>query len=278
MSTRRHSLWARLGGLWLSRGGPLSLAVFGLTLGGSAWVALNDGADDPPADRSIAAVATAEPVPVTTTLLTSIAPLYATFGSAPISLVTVGLYETEWAPTGLTAVLGVDPPIIEQAPPPPAPPPPPPPEPEPEPQPTPVATPVRPVATAVVRRATPVATPVPQVQQESAVVDATPEPVQPQAAAPAQRPVYRGALTVDEFYAALARSPWPEELWPAVLRIARCESGLNPSAVGAGVYIGLMQMHYSHARGVYNLYDVDDNLAAAYYLWAARGWGQWGCR
>lgn len=70
------------------------------------------------------------------------------------------------------------------------------------------------------------------------------------------------------------------------LRIARCESGLDPGAIGAGS-IGLMQIqavwHHDKLQAVTGRVNYDDlldphiNLEVAWIIYADQGWGPWSC-
>ncbi|MCC7021734.1 MAG: transglycosylase SLT domain-containing protein [Thermomicrobiales bacterium] len=69
----------------------------------------------------------------------------------------------------------------------------------------------------------------------------------------------------------------------AMLRVARCESGLNPSAVGGGgSYYGLFQFVPStFAQTPYGEYDIFDpwaNANAAAWTWSEVGRGSWSCQ
>lgn len=101
-----------------------------------------------------------------------------------------------------------------------------------------------------------------------------PSPAPAVAAAPAPRP---GSI-VDIIVAAAARYGVDSN---RLLRVARCESGLNPRAYNpAGPYIGLFQFHpltfsgYG-GRDIYDPYDQSDVAARMF----ARGLAShWGCR
>lgn len=69
----------------------------------------------------------------------------------------------------------------------------------------------------------------------------------------------------------------------AMLRVARCESGLNPSAVGGGgAYHGLFQFVPStFAKTPYGQYDIYDpwaNANAASWMWSEGGKSAWVCQ
>jgi hypothetical protein len=73
---------------------------------------------------------------------------------------------------------------------------------------------------------------------------------------------------------------------PAAIRVARCESGLNPRAVspGGGNH-GLFQINNVH-RGTFEsvtgapwsaVYDAETNTRFARWLYGQQGWGPWAC-
>ena len=118
----------------------------------------------------------------------------------------------------------------------------------------------------------------------------TPEPPVRAAAIAPSAPRY---ATGAEVKAALAKTSWPEALWPQVMRIAYCESGIDSDrdglydlidtlASGAnGRYIGVMQIASAHRFSAgYDLRDMRDNFQAAYELWSIVGgsFAPWGCR
>lgn len=85
---------------------------------------------------------------------------------------------------------------------------------------------------------------------------------------------------------ALAESPWPSSLWPAVLTISYCESTWNPGAIGSGGHRGLMQIAPIHiptwiAGAGFGWDDMllpGPNLAVAYALYLDQSWQPWSCR
>lgn len=90
-------------------------------------------------------------------------------------------------------------------------------------------------------------------------------------------PVVAEPMTVEQMICA--------QSWPCdqALRVARCESTMNPGAVSAGGHIGLFQlspMWASRAGGsVDALFDAQTNTAVAFSLWAeTHDWRQWSCR
>jgi hypothetical protein len=122
----------------------------------------------------------------------------------------------------------------------------------------------------------------------------TPEPTPEPAPPPTVQPAPASTLvTAEEIHAALAVTGWPQELWPVVVRIAFCESGVdrdrdgsydaaNTQASGAGGrYIGVMQIGRDHRFSEpYDLWSLHGNLAAAYelYVRAGHSFSPWGCR
>ena len=67
--------------------------------------------------------------------------------------------------------------------------------------------------------------------------------------------------------------PWPCE---QALRVAQCESGFDPQAVGGGgIYIGLWQIWVGHNFTDRDLFDPIDNTEAAWILYQQRGWNPW---
>ena len=93
------------------------------------------------------------------------------------------------------------------------------------------------------------------------------------------------AVTRDDVASEIRAYPWPVN---EALRIAHCESKLNPSAVGgpnkAGTYdYGVFQLN---SGGTYQslgltkaqALDYKLNIKAAYRLYRRRGWRPWTCR
>jgi hypothetical protein len=72
---------------------------------------------------------------------------------------------------------------------------------------------------------------------------------------------------------------------PTAMRIAECESGMNPRAVSATDDHGLFQINAVH-RGQFeavtgapwsSVYDPELNTIYAHHLYAQQGWGPWTC-
>jgi hypothetical protein len=69
--------------------------------------------------------------------------------------------------------------------------------------------------------------------------------------------------------------------------VARCESGLNPNAIGGGGrYFGLFQIGSSHSAAFEQVTgrafdsawsDPDANTQYARWLYSQSGWSAWGC-
>lgn len=94
-------------------------------------------------------------------------------------------------------------------------------------------------------------------------------------------------LTTGELYQALARSPWPKELWSEVVRIASCESKygavMDYRAEGdSGRALGVLQVrvdaHPDLARD-YDLFTVEGALAASWVIYQRAGYSfrPWSC-
>jgi hypothetical protein len=68
----------------------------------------------------------------------------------------------------------------------------------------------------------------------------------------------------------------------AMIRVARCESGLNPNAVGGGQYYGLFQFVPStFAKTPYgdqNIFDPSANAGAAAWMWSQGNKSAWSCQ
>lgn len=91
-----------------------------------------------------------------------------------------------------------------------------------------------------------------------------------------------GHLTVVDTPAeveALIRATWPDHAEDRAVRVARCESGLNPNAKNrTSSASGVMQLLAIHWRGRFDPFDARANIAYAYRLWQSSGWSPWVCR
>jgi hypothetical protein len=91
---------------------------------------------------------------------------------------------------------------------------------------------------------------------------------------------YSEQQIIDIIYEAADNYGQPRE---DMLRVARCESGLNPHAVGGGgAYHGLYQFVPSTFAqtpyGEYDIYDPWANANAAAFKWSEGGKGDWVCQ
>lgn len=131
---------------------------------------------------------------------------------------------------------------------------------------------------------------VPTLTRLTATPTPAPQPIVKAAVAPP--PVPSRYATIGELNVALAQTPWPAELWPSVVAVALCESGVDrdrdgrydavdTQASGAGGrYIGALQIGAAHRfNQPYDLHSLVGNLAAGYELWAGAGgsFAPWGC-
>ena len=114
------------------------------------------------------------------------------------------------------------------------------------------------------------------------VAPSAPPTPEPQVA----EPVHTPPPAPDTLEAALARSPWPPYLWPQLIAVARCESSLNPLAVGDhGRALGLMQVRVdAHLDRIHKLLytpeqllELGPNLEVAYDIYKESGWKPWSC-
>lgn len=69
------------------------------------------------------------------------------------------------------------------------------------------------------------------------------------------------------------------------VRIARCESGLNPAAKNrsssaSGVFQIIRSTWRAHADAGMSVWNARDNIEVAYRIWlrSGRSWRQWSCR
>jgi Lysozyme like domain len=113
----------------------------------------------------------------------------------------------------------------------------------------------------------------PESPPDPPVVDAAPEP--------AARPAPRGGGSVSD-----AIATYFGDVYDSAIGVARCESGLNPDAIGSGGrYYGLFQISSIHAGRAEALgYSWDQildpyvNAAVARSIYDGAGWRPWGCR
>ena len=83
-----------------------------------------------------------------------------------------------------------------------------------------------------------------------------------------------------ELEAVLNAAEWPPSLHPEALRIAGCESGWDPHAIGSQGEVGLFQIHGVHAWRVPPQGDLRNpvvNAQVALEIWRAEGWEPWTC-
>ena len=101
-------------------------------------------------------------------------------------------------------------------------------------------------------------------------------------------------VSCDSAVASLIRQIWPDGSEDKAVRVARCESGLNPIAVGGpnsngtldfGVFQfnngGTLQSYLpgdTYRAKVDNALHAEANIRAALQLWRDRGWDPWSCR
>jgi soluble lytic murein transglycosylase-like protein len=102
-----------------------------------------------------------------------------------------------------------------------------------------------------------------------------PAPKPPPPPAPAPAGSIQGIITA-------AFSPLGSAAVTWALRVAKCESGYNPNAVGPGGYYGLFQFSASTWRttpyGGQSWFDPVANANAAAWLYAKSGPAPWGCK
>ena len=118
-------------------------------------------------------------------------------------------------------------------------------------------------------------------------------------AEPADYPAYDGSLAIPQGQSTSAgsSSQWSEDQVVGfitdaanaynqspddMVRVARCESGLNPYAVGSGIYYGLFQFVPSTFAGTPygdgDIFDPAANANAAAWMWAQGRKGEWSCQ
>ncbi len=118
-------------------------------------------------------------------------------------------------------------------------------------------------------------------------------------AEPADYPAYDGSLAIPQGQSTAAggSSQWSEDQVVGfitdaanaynqspddMIRVARCESGLNPYAVGSGIYYGLFQFVPSTFAGTPygdgDIFDPAANANAAAWMWAQGRKGEWACQ
>src|SRR6266545_2556078 len=101
-------------------------------------------------------------------------------------------------------------------------------------------------------------------------------------------------VSCDSAIALLIRQIWPDGSEDKAVRVAKCESGLNPIAVGGpnsngtldfGVFQfnngGTLQSYLpggTYKEKVDNSLHAEANIKAALQLWRDRGWDPWSCR
>lgn len=110
---------------------------------------------------------------------------------------------------------------------------------------------------------------------------ATPEPTPEPTPIPTPEPTVAAASAPEP-----ASAPSLADLvcsygWPCAeaLSVMQCESGgRNVQNASGGPFIGPFQLWTGHARAGENLWDVATNVAVAYRIWSAQGWGPWECR
>lgn len=90
-------------------------------------------------------------------------------------------------------------------------------------------------------------------------------------------------LTRDARMRRIIRHIWPNHSEDEAIRVFRCESNLNPRAVGDhGTSYGLSQIHWTVHRWAYKHHPAElfrpwHNLRMALRLYRANGWQPWTC-
>lgn len=115
---------------------------------------------------------------------------------------------------------------------------------------------------------------------ETVAEPVTPEPAPAAEAAPAPTPAPTGS-------AGEAIAAWFPDAYDKAVRVAGCESNLNPGAVSAGGgNHGLFQINSVHRSSFTavtgqpwaSVYDAYYNAQFARHLYDSSGWQPWGCR
>ena len=93
-----------------------------------------------------------------------------------------------------------------------------------------------------------------------------------------------GPLTLQEATRTLRAAGWPDDRLSEALRVAGCESGWRPTAVGTAGEVGLFQLHPINA-GRFEFHGVSldpsnpvHNAYIALRIWERDGWEPWSCR
>lgn len=93
------------------------------------------------------------------------------------------------------------------------------------------------------------------------------------------------AAVVVEDPVAIVREVWPDDTEDQALAVFRCESHLNPDALGKLGERGIAQIHPVHRDMVRRMgfswdqmFDARDNVTVALDIFEAQGWGPWSCR
>lgn len=127
--------------------------------------------------------------------------------------------------------------------------------------------------------------PAPAAAEEPQAVAAVPMTAPEPTVAAVRVLVPAGGISRDELYR-LALAASGSESWAAwAVRVAFCESGGNPDAVGRALEAGLMQIHPANAPYVRrmgyawsDLYDPEVNLLVAWSMYLESGPRPWSCR
>lgn len=102
-------------------------------------------------------------------------------------------------------------------------------------------------------------------------------PYMPEPAPPADNPTIP-TVPVGDLETLICSYGWD---CATALRVARCESTMNPGAVGGAGERGLFQIHPVHAPALGDrwgqLFDPAVNVQVAFEMWSTQGWGPWTC-